>query len=470
MDDNVDLGYRPGSPSPGFIADYEVMATRYSSADFSSPPELSPTISQDNTSFSYFGDAIQPDREFENDNCIQSLDHRDEFYAPCTLYAQETIECHDANCSITPSADSCLGAACGGQWPRDVVDAAYHLSGLRGSTELTPDFCHPESHVTNEVYQDPSSLEGLTLSNYDYVYSQLQIENSLSPLQDQTDIIRESYHPESHAEDGDMCLCRWTIDEGKYCDHSCASKEELQSHVLKEHIDSIVGKQNFICRWKDCNRPATKPPFTQRSKLERHCQSHTGFKACHCEFCGKSFSTTQTLSTHYRTHTGDRPYECKMPGCDYKAAQASQLTMHQRTRHTKLKPLSCEVCGATFAESSNLSKHRKTHVKTVPQHCPKPGCGKVFDRPDQLKRHLKNHKKGKRSSSSPEQGTPLDMDISNWQPQMAQLQQMQQTPVWSMQQPRLGEWQMAAKQQSAQAEPKSPFPNLSYYPSLDAEP
>ncbi|OBT50498.1 hypothetical protein VE04_09006 [Pseudogymnoascus sp. 24MN13] len=131
--------------------------------------------------------------------------------------------------------------------------------------------------------------------------------------------------------------------------------------------------------------------FAQRSKLDRHMQSHTGHKACKCPECHHEFSTSQTLESHMRTHTGDKPFKCKEPGCDYEAAQASQLTMHTRTKHTREKPLLCDFpgCGRRFAESSNLSKHKKIHEPE--EECRCGVCGKSFRRRDQLRRHLKIH-------------------------------------------------------------------------------
>ena len=65
--------------------------------------------------------------------------------------------------------------------------------------------------------------------------------------------------------------------------------------------------------------------------------------------------------------------------------------MHNRTKHTKEKPLKCDFpgCNARFAESSNLSKHKKIHLPEA--QCTCQICFKSFSRDDQLKRHMKTH-------------------------------------------------------------------------------
>ncbi|KAF4491839.1 Zinc-responsive transcriptional regulator ZAP1 [Colletotrichum fructicola Nara gc5] len=115
--------------------------------------------------------------------------------------------------------------------------------------------------------------------------------------------------------------------------------------------------KGFPCLWSTCPRDTT---FNQKSKLERHMQTHTGYKPVKCEVCHAALSAKQSLAQHMRIHTGEKPWKCNFPDCTQSFKQQSALTMHKRT-HTGEKPLSCEICGKKFGESSNLSKHRKTH-------------------------------------------------------------------------------------------------------------
>lgn len=66
--------------------------------------------------------------------------------------------------------------------------------------------------------------------------------------------------------------------------------------------------------------------------------------------------------------------------------------MHQRV-HSGLKPLKCPICGKGFSESSNLSKHKRTHEVKGRFTCTVHGCDRNFHRQDQLRRHMKTHQK-----------------------------------------------------------------------------
>ncbi|KAF5022954.1 hypothetical protein F66182_5020 [Fusarium sp. NRRL 66182] len=173
--------------------------------------------------------------------------------------------------------------------------------------------------------------------------------------------------------------CRWVCDDGVLCSQKFAGNKELQDHCKNEHVKNLKkGQTGFNCTWYGCIKHG---PFSQKSKLERHMQTHTGL-------CGIMLSAKQSLEQHMRTHSGEKPWECKYPGCEARFKQQSALTMHMRT-HTGEKPLKCEICGKRFGESSNLSKHRRTHNVRGSHVCEH--CGKDFHRLDQLRRHLQTH-------------------------------------------------------------------------------
>ncbi|KAK1636644.1 hypothetical protein BDP81DRAFT_319821 [Colletotrichum phormii] len=185
----------------------------------------------------------------------------------------------------------------------------------------------------------------------------------------------------------EVFTCQWVI-AGQICGMSYSNDDALQAHCKERHIVNL-GKTDagYKCCWEGCAREGH---FTQKSKLERHLQTHTGFKPVKCEICNTPLSAKQSLAQHMRIHTGEKPWSCKFPGCKASFKQQSALTMHSRT-HTGEKPLKCEVCGKAFGESSNLSKHRKTHNVKGAFKCD--FCDKDFHRLDQKRRHEKIHRK-----------------------------------------------------------------------------
>ncbi|KAF9879998.1 metalloregulatory protein [Colletotrichum karsti] len=195
--------------------------------------------------------------------------------------------------------------------------------------------------------------------------------------------------------------CKW-VEKGLICGMECKDDDELQKHCRDVHLQVIVKAANgFKCQWNGCSRAQD---FSQKSKLERHLQTHTGFKPVKCTVCGVALSAKQSLAQHMRIHTGEKPWVCRHPGCGSSFKQQSALTMHTRT-HTGVKPLKCDICGKAFGESSNLSKHKKTHNIKGQYSCEI--CGKDFHRLDQQRRHMKVHAKDNASiESSPTVDSP----------------------------------------------------------------
>lgn len=80
-----------------------------------------------------------------------------------------------------------------------------------------------------------------------------------------------------------------------------------------------------------------------------------------CEICGKSFASSSELRLHDRRHTGVKKNVCAVCGKDF--ATPSNLVVHLRT-HTGERPFSCHICSRAFADKGSLKKHHKIHGET----------------------------------------------------------------------------------------------------------
>lgn len=74
--------------------------------------------------------------------------------------------------------------------------------------------------------------------------------------------------------------CEWedrgSSAEVRVCGKEFGSTEELQRHAKEAHIAALKKKTGYYCRWAGCGRK--ERGFSQKGKVERHMQTHTGCK------------------------------------------------------------------------------------------------------------------------------------------------------------------------------------------------
>ncbi|KAF2094630.1 hypothetical protein NA57DRAFT_46183 [Rhizodiscina lignyota] len=162
-------------------------------------------------------------------------------------------------------------------------------------------------------------------------------------------------------------LCHWVLNpldppsQQQLCSFTAASADDLHNHILRAHTQHLNATKGFVCHWHGCPRFASAS-YGQKSKLNRHVQTHSHFLPYACSFtgtpyfCTKRFSTNDQRRNHEATHTDDRKYQCSVCGARFK--HATSLSTHKFT-HTGEKPYKCWICGKAEGDPSNRSKHVK---------------------------------------------------------------------------------------------------------------
>lgn len=109
---------------------------------------------------------------------------------------------------------------------------------------------------------------------------------------------------------------------------------------------------------------------------------------------GSSSSTTFLEKPHTTTNPND-PYQVKHYDIlqpRKKIQKSNSTTNLDDTSSTGKKPKkvhSCPLCAAVFQRPEHVKRHMRSHSSEKPYECDEPGCGKRFNRGDNLKAHLR---------------------------------------------------------------------------------
>ncbi|XP_035792214.1 zinc finger protein with KRAB and SCAN domains 3-like [Anopheles albimanus] len=106
-----------------------------------------------------------------------------------------------------------------------------------------------------------------------------------------------------------------------------------------------------------------------------------------CELCGARFTLSENLTKHRRIHDDDRRYECEH--CGERFLHWAARRYHIARVHTKEKRYACEHCGKRFRQSSHYIIHVRGHTGHLPYVCEQ--CSRGFKTAESLKLHQKAH-------------------------------------------------------------------------------
>jgi hypothetical protein len=79
-----------------------------------------------------------------------------------------------------------------------------------------------------------------------------------------------------------------------------------------------------------------------------------------CQFCGRSYNQQTNLTHHLRKHTGQRPFKCTL--CDKAFSRKFVLDRHYLV-HSAEKPFICSFCGKGFRQKHDFMVHQVVQHK-----------------------------------------------------------------------------------------------------------
>ncbi|XP_077460733.1 transcription factor IIIA-like [Stigmatopora argus] len=193
-----------------------------------------------------------------------------------------------------------------------------------------------------------------------------------------TNANRKRHFIQVHAEGETTGCYACTVD---VCDAVFKKHQQLRRHMSESHKHVPA----YACTYDGCDKRFNFP-----SRLKRHLKVHQGYPCNHtdctfsgstwteyvkhrkehhqrqllCPECGKFFKDSWFLKQHQLVHADTRKvYLCPREACDRSFVSISNLQMHLRSFHEKLRPFACNHpgCERTFTMKICLQRHSVVH-------------------------------------------------------------------------------------------------------------
>lgn len=189
--------------------------------------------------------------------------------------------------------------------------------------------------------------------------------------------------------------CQWLMPCGSICGSTFAKTDDLKKHIKNSHL---AVKGTVTCRWGQ----ACTASFGSEAALTGHIsKKHLAPLYAAGSVATDSRSPTATSENQVE----ELPWKCTFPGCS-KTFQYKQVRDDHMASHTGSNRAHCPICHQWLnAEGSNFRRHMASHrpesehMKCKHQHL---GCRKTFARLDNLRRHTRTCKYGKKAAAAAE--------------------------------------------------------------------
>lgn len=173
----------------------------------------------------------------------------------------------------------------------------------------------------------------------------------------------------------------------------CYKKFSTQDELVVHTNSQLINIENFAC--EHCEK---KFRYKCEYYNANHYKLHSTLEPLKCLLCPHlpNFSTKSTLHSHlyYQHFCFKEDYKYKCDKCFEAFYDKPSLVMHV-TKHTGIKPISCDLCEKTFYTQSFLRAHlKKVHGGAKEFQCYV--CGREFYSLGFLNEHMKKHTKAKK--------------------------------------------------------------------------